>query len=384
MHLWGDIVYCEKENGELIHLTKEQFELLKEIGKVEDDISVMQNVLGNIAISETQKMIILKNIDSFRKMCKEQGINLNDWIQTGTFGKYYPRGFTLEMTDCCNFRCKHCYKEALSSNTSFLPKEILDKMCNDFGGNVQTLNLTGGEPLLYPNFSGLVTELTKQFVINVTTNGSLISKLPIETIKEINNFQISVYGYDEESYFDFTGVQGQFQHVVKGMQLLTEIGVGFTVAICVDKTVCKNIKKYIELLEQYTVKKIIFSTISNLGRGKLLSSVSDEEMKEMARYIIEFSKLNTNAAAFLVEEEETNCMGECLAGKIEYAISEKGSLLYCNVLDKNVFTIGSFEDIYDIIQNGIRAEVFLDKINYYVKSHDCTNHICALLEEKSK
>lgn len=59
MHLWGDIVYCEKENGELIHLTKEQYELLKWIGKEDDNEKIMRNLLGNINITEKQKRIIL-------------------------------------------------------------------------------------------------------------------------------------------------------------------------------------------------------------------------------------------------------------------------------------------------------------------------------------
>lgn len=384
MHLWGDIVYCEKENGELIHLTKEQYELLKWIGKEDDNEKIMRNLLGNINITEKQKRIILNNIAAFRIMCNREKINSDNWVQTGEFGKYYPKCFTIEMTDCCNFRCKHCYKEAEAINSSFLPKQILNKLCKDFCGKVQAINLTGGEPLLYPNFSEVINELTEHFIVNVTTNGSLISRIPLEVIKKINNIQISLYGYDEESYDNFTGVKGQFQYVLEGLRLLTENAVEFTIAMCVDESVCRNIKKYVDLLEQYNVRKVTFSAISSAGRGRKLDGVSMEKIEEMARYVVDNSKLNTNAFLFLKNHEKENCVEGCLAGKAEFAISEKGKLLYCNVLDKNEFTIGVFDDIYDIVQNGICVENFEKKISDYVMNHDCRNHICALLEGRNR
>lgn len=79
----------------------------------------------------------------------------------------------------CNLHCKHCYQD---DRDAVMPWEemvpFLDKYTRylesyDFEGQV---NLTGGEPLLHPEFFPLAREVRRRRMrLGILTNGTLVS-----------------------------------------------------------------------------------------------------------------------------------------------------------------------------------------------------------------
>ncbi|RZN15314.1 MAG: radical SAM protein [Methanosarcinales archaeon] len=60
----------------------------------------------------------------------------------------------LHIVDFCQLDCKHCY---LNKGSSIMPLEMLISICTDFLQTDfplprNTLILSGGEPLLHPDF----------------------------------------------------------------------------------------------------------------------------------------------------------------------------------------------------------------------------------------
>ncbi|MFX1297707.1 MAG: radical SAM protein, partial [Promethearchaeota archaeon] len=81
----------------------------------------------------------------------------------------------FEITNKCNLRCKHCYKENLDGNDLTLEQiqTILEKL-SAFG--ISHLILTGGEPLLRKDLFQIIDFAIKNEIKNcaINTNGILL------------------------------------------------------------------------------------------------------------------------------------------------------------------------------------------------------------------
>ena len=76
----------------------------------------------------------------------------------------------------CNFNCAYCFRESAEENQqaedpardTYSPEHMAG--CFDQTGKVWSIYVTGGEPLLYPNFVELVQALAHQHYISISTN----------------------------------------------------------------------------------------------------------------------------------------------------------------------------------------------------------------------
>lgn len=81
----------------------------------------------------------------------------------------------LHVTNRCNLSCTHCYYSSSPSRTSDLPgSKVLDllKECADLGGT--SVAISGGEPLLHPDFRRILKRACEKLNVLLLTNGTLI------------------------------------------------------------------------------------------------------------------------------------------------------------------------------------------------------------------
>lgn len=100
----------------------------------------------------------------------------------------------IEITNCCNLNCEFCVKTNRGKRS--LSKEefvnILDKI-KPFTKYLYFHVL--GEPLLHPNINEFIEIASKDFFVNITTNGYLINNLRTNKIRQIN---ISLHSFNEK------------------------------------------------------------------------------------------------------------------------------------------------------------------------------------------
>ena len=87
----------------------------------------------------------------------------------------------ISLTDRCNLRCFYCMPEEgieLMEKPSIMTLEEIIAITRTFRDlGVDTVRLTGGEPLVRKNFGYLVEELAKLGVtLKLTTNGIVLDK----------------------------------------------------------------------------------------------------------------------------------------------------------------------------------------------------------------
>ena len=104
----------------------------------------------------------------------------------------------FELTSQCNEYCKHCGSRCNDiHNLNMLStaewKSVLDQVKEDFDLNSFTLAVTGGEPLLRPDFFEIMGYAHKLgYKWGMTTNGTLITPEVAKKLKEVGLATISI------------------------------------------------------------------------------------------------------------------------------------------------------------------------------------------------
>ena len=142
------------------------------------------------------------------------------------------------ITDRCNLRCKHCYQEEYQQAGFRLPllrsiaAQVFDwhKLESRKAGHEIPLfiNLTGGEPLIHPDFFSLLAFLKSQPVkarLGLFSNGSLIGRSQAEQLAalDISFVQLSVEG-GPGTHEAIRG-PGSFTDTISASRILKERGI---------------------------------------------------------------------------------------------------------------------------------------------------------------
>ncbi len=144
-----------------------------------------------------------------------------------------PLSAAFELTPCCNFACRMCYvrktpamlkEEGIclwSADEWIAAAEELKKQ------GMLCLLLTGGEPLLYPEFRRLYEALSGMgLIISINTNGSLLDDDMVEFFRHRppSEFHITLYGSGEETYRKLCGVEGMYERVTSNIERAVAAG----------------------------------------------------------------------------------------------------------------------------------------------------------------
>ena len=144
-------------------------------------------------------------------------------------------GGTMELLPLCNMRCKMCYiyhdKAQMEKEGKMLTLDQWISIAQDLKDNgILFLLLTGGEPLLYPDFRELYTTLLKMgFILSINTNGTLIDEDMADFFAEnrCRSLNVTIYGADDETYGALCGNPRGYSQVTRTIRLLKERNIRF-------------------------------------------------------------------------------------------------------------------------------------------------------------
>lgn len=144
--------------------------------------------------------------------------------------KRVPLNGTFELTARCNLRCKMCLIRIDNDNRQYL-KERSTKEWIDMARQVQeagTLGLliTGGEPMLRPDFADIYTEIANMgFVVTVYTNATLLTDEIYKVFLKYppHNIGITVYGASGKTYDLVAGSYEAYDRMLAGVDKLRRL-----------------------------------------------------------------------------------------------------------------------------------------------------------------
>ena len=144
-----------------------------------------------------------------------------------------PVSGSFELTPRCNFDCKMCYVHqtaeqiAASGRKELTADQWLDIARQAKDAGMVFLLLTGGEPLVYPEFPRLLHELKQMgLLVSINSNGSLIQGEMLELLKKDPplSFNITLYGGSDATYERLCG-RPMFHQVVDNIKKLRAAGI---------------------------------------------------------------------------------------------------------------------------------------------------------------
>jgi radical SAM protein with 4Fe4S-binding SPASM domain len=143
----------------------------------------------------------------------------------------------IEPTRRCNLRCVHCYVggERTAAPPGRLELEtaawlaLLDEMA---AAGCLDLLITGGEPLLRPDFTVLYARARERgMLVTLFSNGTLVEAETIDLLRDLPplSVEVSMYGATAATHERVTGVPGSFEAARRGLDLLAGAGIPLTV-----------------------------------------------------------------------------------------------------------------------------------------------------------
>ena len=165
---------------------------------------------------------------------KISGRPLTDYLNLKACHLRIPLNGTFELSPVCNFSCRMCYVRKTAKEVRENPRGILTlddwrriaREAREAG--MLELLLTGGEPLLWPDFWTLYEELIDMgFLISINTNGSLIDEKAIARFvkKPPQRINITLYGACDETYKRLCGIDGVYAKVDSAIRGLMDAGI---------------------------------------------------------------------------------------------------------------------------------------------------------------
>lgn len=248
----------------------------------------------------------------------------------------------FELTPRCNFNCKMCYvhlepQQIHCAELSFDNwKEIIDDAIN---AGMVFASLSGGECLLVPYFNELYLYLKRRgILIFVLTNGFLLKeKLSLFSSHPPAHIQVSVYGWDNDSYENVTG-QRAYHNVVEGILCARKMGLSVSVAITASRYL-PSVYKIVEFFYKEgigaTVNKWLLPPNQSTGRSLDNFNLTPSEQADIEAEILQASnqKQYDPFQGSLPPTGSNNTIHHygltCAAGRTDFCINWKGEMCPC-------------------------------------------------------
>ena len=309
----------------------------------------------------------------------EFGKRLSDKIA----GKRVPLAGSLELTFRCNLRCVHCYlgdaRHGSPEKEELSYPEICDLLDQIVEEGCLWLLLTGGEPLLRPDFREIYSYAKRKgLLITLFTNGTLITREIADYLQEWRPFkvEITLYGRSKETYEGVTGVPGSHERCLRGIELLLERDLPLrlkTMALTSNKHEIRAMKEYAKGLGvSFRLDPMVNARLDGAGEPANFRLTPEEVLEldradhERAGGFRDFCQRGLRPASKL------DYVYVCGAGVRHFHIDPYGLLSVCIISRGRSFDLrrGSF-------QEGWRE--FLPGVRYQRASDDYRCNQCELI-----
>jgi radical SAM protein with 4Fe4S-binding SPASM domain len=282
--------------------------------------------------------------------------------------------FTLEVTARCNNNCRHCYINVPADNAQACLEELSTDRLLDIADQAVRLGavwctMTGGEPLLRPDFAEVYLGLKKKgLLVSVMTNATLLNQSHVDLFLRFppRDIEITVYGVTKETYESVSRCPGSFDAFMRGLTLLENAGIKFRLKAMAIRSNLHEIKEITKFCRAHTKDYYRFDPLLHLRMDR------DPERNEEVRRerltpeeVVSLEKTDEERVRALeknchvyINPEFSQITGDillsCGAGGSNFAVSPNGMFRLCESLCHP-------DCVYDL-KHGALAEAWQDFI----------------------
>jgi len=264
---------------------------------------------------------------------------VNDKLILGEFG------FQWHITWRCVGRCKHCYQSGTESDAELTVdalKHIADIIMGAVSGFV-TINITGGEPLLYQGSHGLfdlmayLSQFEKLGELNIITSTSGMDRQTVRDLKALPKLayvKVSLESHDP-LINDRIRWLGHYAMTLGNIRKLVDAGLQVIVMTTLSKQNYQSVASLCALAESLGTRGVIFERFVPLGRGAAEmhgSALTAKEWREVLSAIagiagVEIGELSPYKAFWV--DGATVSGAPCCLGPRSMALMPDGTVYPC-------------------------------------------------------
>lgn len=190
------------------------------------------------------------------------------------FADAIPISGTFELTPRCNFNCWMCYvhlpeNEIKKHGTELTGAEWIRIAQEAKEAGTTWLCITGGEPLVHPEFETIWRELTQMgFFITLQTNASLLTEYE-KLFEECppRACKITLYGSNDQVYRDVCRVEKGFARADEGIRMLRQMKIPVELVSTVIQQNLDDVENIIRYVEKNKLRWIPNINVRTAGRG---------------------------------------------------------------------------------------------------------------------
>lgn len=295
-----------------------------------------------------------------------------------------PTRGSIELTQRCNLRCIHCYlgnsgdhkKELTTDEWRAIIDQITEAGCLD-------LLITGGEPLLRPDFIDLYRYAKeKGLLVTVFTNGTLVTEPILELFADLPPYsiEITIYGASPAIYEKITGIPDSFNRCIENIRAIKKRNLNLKLKSVLLKTNQHELDEMRAISRQYNVDfrldPAIFPRVNGDSAPIALRvppaeavSIEFDDPKRLQDWQEFFGRMRR-----LPGEEH---LFTCGAGLTAFHIDSTGNLSPCLMVREPAYDVlkGSFTGGWNEVISSIRAI----KVGANYQCSDCEKRfLCGL------
>lgn len=285
--------------------------------------------------------------------------------------EHQPINGSMELLPLCNMNCDMCYvrlskKEMDSQGRMRTGEEWLKLGKEMLQSGTLFLLLTGGEPLLHPDFKDIYLGLQQMgMILTLNTNATMIDEAWAEFFgkNKPRRINITLYGASNETYEKLCHYPNAFDKVINAVKLLRSQKVDVRLGCSVTPANKDDLYKMYEIAkgldvpietDSYMLPATRERENSFQEQNRLLPEEAAKIRIDMLRVekgeetFEEYRKRMLNQVERFIPSEEIECEGTCLAGKCSFTINWQGKMRPCVIStepEQNVFEVG-FEEAW--------------------------------------
>lgn len=245
-----------------------------------------------------------------------------------------PLTANFELTPCCNMNCDMCFirhtPQQMSAGGGLrdaaswtdIARQLMDM------GTLFIL-LTGGEPMLHPEFDTIYHTLRSMgFIITLNTNGTLITEKMCRTTfsEKPRRVNVTLYGSSRATYEQLCHYGDGFERTMRGLRLLRQYGIDTKLNFSLVRSNVHEFDEMLALAQELGIPVSASNYMFAVNRsGGDASNVTQARLsaEEAARTECHYMKYNEGAgyedkarqmAAQAAEESPVGISLNCRAG----------------------------------------------------------------------
>lgn len=291
-------------------------------------------------------------------------LDIKSFVYKKGAARRIPVSGTFELTSRCNLSCRMCYVHMSKDEQEKVGRELTTRQWIDLGreavdAGMIYLLLTGGEPLLRPDFVEIYTELIKMgLLITVNTNATLLTPEILECFKKHRPEKVNVtlYGSCDCTYGSLCGNSRGYEAAVRGILALKEAGIRVNLNTTFTKLNVQDMDWIVDFAKQHKIpvrmSAYIFPPVRNKHNPEDVN-LSPEEMGRAAAYF-DWITLDDEqkrrrgemirkclASEPVPQEGQESRISGCMAGRGAFWITWDGKMYPCGMLSD--FTVDAME-----------------------------------------